>query len=366
MAVYSGIIVSQPGNSTNLVIEILDVVKAFSNVFYVYVAVILSLITVILSHQNHRKGSLTRNLPSYSKRIQINFWQVYCLIVDQVSFCSQVHSKRVLWISFTFAAFAVIHGFMMNLISTDLIAEVSPPRINTIDDLHTPYFESVGIDIRAESQEYAALRSAPLNSTLNKLFRNKIEPSHNSTKPKSKDKREELELLSDGKEVLMLNIEQWSNVNKIIICCYNSHKNINLFVSKPFFSSTLHSLSSNLLDPELRAYLEQRVMVAFEFDVFIPALKNFAVQLFNEIGFEYNWNAMRCDKNLIDSLERNLPLLSITKLHSTLRLCCYATITAFTILVIEKLMRLNSRHLKPKFHPSKSRRVRLKSRQAWV
>lgn len=72
---------------------------------------------------------------------------MYSLIVDQASFCNPIISAQILWVSVALAIFVVIQGFMLNLVSTDLIAEVSPPRINTIEDLSTPHSESVGIKI---------------------------------------------------------------------------------------------------------------------------------------------------------------------------------------------------------------------------
>lgn len=68
----SGLVVSKPAKGVRTVIEILDVVKAFSSQFYIYVMIILTLVTVMLSHQIPLEHSLRTYWFAYFKRIQIN------------------------------------------------------------------------------------------------------------------------------------------------------------------------------------------------------------------------------------------------------------------------------------------------------
>lgn len=341
---FSGIIASQPGKPIKSVIEILHVIKAFSRDFYLFLAVTICSTLIIMGHKIRKNNKLTNYLIKYFKRILKHTWYIFGLVVDQASYCNAIHNSRILWVSVALATFVVMHGFMMNLVSTDLTVEISPPRISSIDDLSTPYFNSVGIHIYADSPEYAALRDAPINSTLNKLFRNRIEERDKSNVNVSIKFHETLGLLRVGKVVHILNTDAWNNAVKLLSCCYKPINNMDLIVSKSFVSSTLLSLFSTSADSKLKEYIEQRVMIVFEGNLMVQELKQYAIESFRELGFEYDWNAMRCDKKLIEVFDNNLPILQIPTLYSTLKLCKVMIAISIVVLAFENLSKL----LKPK------------------
>lgn len=366
MTEFSAIIASKPGKSSRRIIEILDVVSEFSSEVYFNMIVTVLLSIVMLSFQIIQNDCLTKYLYNYLKRMKISTWTIYCLIIDQASFSHKVHSIRILWIFVAFASFALIHGFVMNLVSTDLIAEIQPPRIHTIDDLLTPHFELVGVNILPGSPEFAALRDAPIKSSLNTLFRNKVT---NYALNKSRTMQESLGSLISGKEVIILTTEAWTNVYRVLICCFKPAEHMDLLVSQAFVSNTLLSLFSEGVDQELKSYIERRVMTVFEFNVIMHDVKQLAIEGFKNIGFDYNWNVMRCDKNLLDRIEPNLPLLHISTLHSTFLLGCCIAIISFIVLVIENLIKSSRKLCKRKFGCKpvvQVKPVRVKPKEAWT
>lgn len=366
---FDATIISQPDVGTASIIQVLDVAKSFSDQFYFYLLICGCLTAAWLQFRYalDNKGIAKISI-SFWKHLITLIWKFYCLIIDQASVSSDSqYGIRIVWLTVTMALFVVIHGFMLNLISSDLIAQSSPPRIESINDLLTANFENVTIDIETESGAFWALRDARSGSAMNVIF-NRLSRNSSSLLVGGYAKfTERLELLNAAKIVTISNSAAGNN--RVMICCYKPIESTTLLESEIFFSSTLNTLFSKSVDTRLRSYIELQAMTIFESNVMSQTVRHFLISIFDLIGLDYNWNAIRCEKKLADISDHALPTLQVKTLSSSFVISYRTMFLAVFVLAVEMVqLCTNSSHnhnVKSFCCKNNARKVS-KPKKAWI
>lgn len=115
-------------------VDILDVVNNFNGELYVFIGVTLFLLLAAMTSAQFvlsRKQTFTKLVSSIANIVQ----ELLFLILDQELFEPQQWAMRFLWTPFNFFVFIAIFGYLMNLMSSDQVANVPSDVIDSLEDL---------------------------------------------------------------------------------------------------------------------------------------------------------------------------------------------------------------------------------------
>lgn len=153
-------------DSTFKPVDVTDVVRSFDSEVYAFTAVMLLLLLCMMASltllRRKRKG-VRRLLNIVWRLVQ----EMINLIVDQELFAPCAWRIRFAWLSLNILVLVLIFGYLMNLMSTDQVAFVTPDVIDRLDDLEHDRWrqENVTPWIAKNLMFHSALRQARNVST---------------------------------------------------------------------------------------------------------------------------------------------------------------------------------------------------------
>lgn len=305
-----------------------------------FFVLIVSVFIHFIRHRRNRKSKYIYR--ALRKLVRVYVIKLFEYLTDQGNYIFKFHSSKVLWIFSGMSLYVVIHGFATNLISADLIAVMPPPLINSVKDLVSRRFNSTAIVIVKESLEYDAIRSAPDGNILHELYV-KLESGKGGDASISNmdDLMHKFETLVSGESVLIANTENWELISKPFYCCHWPNKMKYLHLSAEFCLGTFNSIFSSSIDRNLRNYIELRQLRVIEAGFLSIAVKQHAIDLYNNAGFAYSWEVMQCDRNYRDNGDsRPISSIPIKAMRSTLLFYSYCLALANVILIAEMLRKI--------------------------
>ena len=154
-----------------------DVMEAFYDVTSVCYAswatsclIMASLIAVVkfvASEEN-------MNIRVYTIRISQVLWSSAETIVDQENLQLKRWPARIGWSVMCLTIFIVTHGFILNLIKTDLAVPMKPKVIDRIGDFFKPEFEHVMPGIFTTHWFFDKLSTEPSDTILGRLYQERM------------------------------------------------------------------------------------------------------------------------------------------------------------------------------------------------
>lgn len=107
------------------------------------------------------------NLSILFKKYQETVFKIISLLADQENFQTVTNSGMILALSVCLFSFMGIHAILLNNISADLVVNVKPQLVNSLDDLLARPIQPI---IVKKLFIYQLLKAAPENSNLHKLW----------------------------------------------------------------------------------------------------------------------------------------------------------------------------------------------------
>lgn len=155
-----------------------DVIYHFDVLSYVFFAIALSMIIVIVTAitvyndiktQKKAHGALLIRKVFISS--QKTIWEVIALIIDQEYFEPINWSVRIVWNAANIFCFLLIFGYFLNLLSTDQSVQKDSKKIDSIQDLlYDAYFKDITPVILKPLYLFNVLKNVPSSSDEGKLF----------------------------------------------------------------------------------------------------------------------------------------------------------------------------------------------------
>ncbi|KAI1285911.1 hypothetical protein HDE_11472 [Halotydeus destructor] len=153
--------------------DILNVFRSLKMEAIVFLGIsVYTLITfVAFVSAYERNPTRMLKLKFFVRQYLDKLWHLVMTVVDQENLPSSMWTIKLVWAFCCFAIFAVIFGYLMNLIQTDGVVEQPPKRIEYVHDLvHEPEFQDTHLMIITALHFYGYLLSSPKGSVANVLF----------------------------------------------------------------------------------------------------------------------------------------------------------------------------------------------------
>lgn len=145
-----------------------------------YLVIALSCLILKCVSNSHYSSDQTIDFKAMIKHAYNWCWSIFELLVDQENHRLVGWSSRLLWSSYCIASFTLIFGFFTNLMSTEMVAFVKPPELDSFEDLYTPYFTPMNSLILTNLPSYGLIKQAKPGTKLS-LLQQRLNRSPNSS-----------------------------------------------------------------------------------------------------------------------------------------------------------------------------------------
>ena len=139
-------------------VNISHVLQNFDGLLYAFLLIGLAMATIWLaSFFDWQSMKIKPKIKFYKKRTYLNLLRkfyrfirlivrhILYLLLDQEHLVTKCPKTRILWLSLCWFVFFTVFGFFLNLMSTEMVAEIPRPTLDTIDDLFTEEFKDVKV-----------------------------------------------------------------------------------------------------------------------------------------------------------------------------------------------------------------------------
>lgn len=151
-------------------LDVTDCVNHLNRLVYLAISLILHYAVIMITIISVTGNSESRSLKPVAQTYGIEWWHIYSLFVDQEGNKSSKDSKRIIWFFICFGVFVVIHGVLLNLMSTDLVAEKKSENLDYLKDLlDNPIYKYNKLGIIKDFFLYSFLMQSTKNRRLKQL-----------------------------------------------------------------------------------------------------------------------------------------------------------------------------------------------------
>lgn len=276
-------IISRKNDSKNVTHELTDFLE-FDNTVYVYSGVVLFFVFSTIY-------SFTENFFSRENFILSNFFDIYASTLQRIIFTlmNQDHffpfstAGKVLVFSVSLFSFFGIHGILFNTINADLVVNINPPKIDSLDDLLRSDLQPV---IAKKFFLYELLKASPRDSNLNLLWLRvsstrkgifDFDPDNPNTII-STASRLINEVFESKSAIIIPN--SMAHIFKPILCITISDISRNIRQSEELLApGILTMLMSHKIDPYVEKVFTYYLQTAFETDIIEGAIQRLTPEL---------------------------------------------------------------------------------------
>lgn len=159
-------------NGSKYATNVIEVGK-FDELTYFDIVICLIVVMVVISSllylETLRTKVVRRQLRRIVKITMKCLWSFYETVVDQNSFKPSSWSARCLWLFFIMAFWTKV-GVLLNLMSTNQVAEIQAPQINSLDDLLSSEFAHYQPVVLRFFYSYSLMLTVKPETKIGKLF----------------------------------------------------------------------------------------------------------------------------------------------------------------------------------------------------
>lgn len=159
----------------------LDVLHTFDQDFSVDLAILAYIVIVIVSVQavventtDYRPSTLLRML---AHKLVNTSWKTFGLMVGQEEYMPSTNASRVAWLFLVFGIFAIVFGYLLNFVSSELAVSIPTPLPESLADLFETRFEKFRVVMLKNAFYYDDLKTARPGTKLKNLFNRMNETS---------------------------------------------------------------------------------------------------------------------------------------------------------------------------------------------
>lgn len=272
------ILISPCRNGTQYPINVIEVVDKFDDLIYYDIATCLFLVvTLLMAIMLNLKWSHVKIVKRRYRRIVKTFinvnWSIYETVVGQNTFDPNSWPIRMLWLFFVMGTFFAVVDILLNLMSTDQVAQIQASRINSLDDLLSSTFAHYQPSVFTGMYVYSLLNNAKPESRMGRLL-SRIKQKQDQglvsiTATRLDDFAKVESMFSDAiaganNTVLLLDFA-FKHVTMPLGCTYKPEIVINLYISKDSFAEGILAIGFNKqMEWVLEHYLSYQVTTFVE------------------------------------------------------------------------------------------------------
>lgn len=285
-------------------------------------------------------------------------------------------SPRQVWLTFAFASFVLIGGYLCNMISVDQVAEVPQPRLNNLDDLlYDRNFNQKDVMMIQNLFYYKYMQESAPGTKLSTLYTRMLRNSGpcevgdvsrcsfiNFQRSFLNGLRVRLETTLENPQTVMLMVETYVQlIGRKVVCAMYPNRGHDVKVSlESFAQNTIAWYFNRNLDSKILRYLDYRTETWLElgYPALIPTklVELLFDQLLSQMNeqFQLNWKMYKC---LAAKKQMEAPVdLKMSKLHNALKYLSLILAVAVVIWLIEVCLRIKM-YLK-KLHNKRVRKAK--------
>lgn len=328
-----GRIVSKPDDRSKTNVQVTDVINKVDLFIYVYFAISLFYFCYLVTFSIGLIHGLEFSHMTRYLAIVVKY-----VVRQGVTIKPNVGSLMLLWISVSIAVFVTVHGYLVNLVSTDLVAIIPSPVIKTLTDYLSPQFSSIPALAIKDSQIYQLVANARKGSQLKVLHEQLLRTSRSSLVSglfKLGDLNNKLDLLFSGKIVLLT--DNWEEFDRLILCIIRTEDMNGMHKSSAFTQGILNIIFSKQIKQNTRDYVEYKAMIFLEAGLVKTECLAITIALANEQNVIQDWKAERCMLGMSITHEIDEIYLTIYVLETTFKLLYFSMIISCLTLIVELL-----------------------------
>lgn len=347
VAIISGLLPSR-----SKIVQVTDVVGNFDLTMYCYLCVLLYFLVTCLIGSFVCNVVKWRNGTKFNrgqivKRISRIFFELFRILVDQESFESSVWSHRLIWLSGTMTIFVVLLGYLLNLISTDLMVTIKPSQVDSLTDQISEDFKEVKPYILKNYYLYGILQKTRKGSRLERLHElfkrypdHQIEPRLDGNADEYLKMNAKLypSFMTHFNASLLLPDYYWNTMFLPAGCQYDPKIIKKLYCSKDTFANgNLHYFMNKKAGQGFKKFLTFRLRAVFEFQVIEHAFDRFKSVAMNDLMSKpVTFGSLNCkSKENYMNLETEPILFHLAALGNLLLIIGICLLFSLILLIVE-------------------------------
>lgn len=334
-------IVSMKPNTTNLDVDITDIVYSMSKEAYICEAVVLITVTAILilitvtnTPKQRKFSDVVRLVCRKASDFAFNIVE---LILDQENFQSDNESQKVLWTSLSIATFVVVFGYICNSMSTDLVAERPVKNIDYLSDLLTAKFKHVMPVMWNDMPLMGYMLLRPNHTPEYQVALKSVDNNYTVNGPGDRF-TELVNIAKNGGAAGIMTEFIWYYALKVVGCLETPKDVKRVHVSKTSFGNGLLSVIFNRrLNPNLLKAAHYRIATTVETGLVEYGLLHATFEVFeSQTGAELDVSFLKC-MDIVTKYEPVLKDFSLDNFARTFRILAFGAGFATLFLFFELL-----------------------------
>ena len=340
-------------------VDIGDVLKNFDKLLYTFLLIGLTVVTVLLAmFINWQTLTNKHKLKLYKMRVWSKFllklhqclrsviYHIWCLLVDQEQLVTKFSTLSVLWLSVCLFIFATLTGYYLNLMSTDMVAEIPRPTLDTVEDLFTEEFEDIRVLLSNSLPAYNYIGNSEtdvLKKLSQQIARNDVSDISKCSILSINSRKFDGDFLKRIHDIMQykgsaLIIEQFLMSSIPHVQCLFSTRSIELTHKSDTFGEGIITIPVDThLNPNLKVYLDQVTKSVIEFGLKEYMFNQFEVTLFGQMALDMNtFDNIKCMNPVKEEPEKEI-LLKLETLNIAFKSSMISLIIAFVCHVISIL-----------------------------
>lgn len=354
---------SSRGQSSTRNVDFLEFANNFSLEFYAYCAAIAVIVAIVMAVNSlHPSNAVIASLRTFFAKTYSCIWSMCETVLNQENFQPSRNFERSLWFFTCVTIFVVVVGYMANVVSTDLVAEVKPPTLDRLEDFFTDTFASLRPVTLTNLFYYEYMKTT--RTGLLKDLHARMQAISDCTKNASSNAYIEIEKCSFV-DVDLTNSNLFGDMMHLIQTSLTSRTHALLFeklvydnmierllcATQPELATQIHISASSLAEDIATIFYNRRLdkdlqkamsffaqSFILEFSVFSKAAENFVFELGHSMRVcEKNLAYLRCTDKIVDELPLSDIQLQRRALRKTGYTCCAMVCVAVITLCFEVL-----------------------------
>ena len=162
------------GNITNHSPDVMEAFDDMSGICYMAFATLCAIVASFIALDKSLALSTYPEIKTYSSKLAKVLWSSVQSMIDQENLPLKLWPSRIGWWWWCVGIFVIVHGYLLNLIKTDLAVPIKPKVIDRLDDFFEPEFEHVMPIIYTTFWFLDRLVGEPPNTMLGRLYRERM------------------------------------------------------------------------------------------------------------------------------------------------------------------------------------------------
>lgn len=318
-------------------LDVIDNIDDVTKLYLGYVTVIMA--SVLALTLTLRKRTRLR----FSKKLLRVLEKMTFAIVTQDNFRKlSRNSSRVLWASFSVYVFIVVTCYLLNYLSSDLVADVYSPVIDSLEDLMSTEFDHVTPIILKAYTAHTFIQKASSDSLVGQFYRKLLSDPENRIMEAAASQGEQMIItlrarFMAGNSSMIISTGIYDAIGEHILCHFDYTIVENTHRSKggTFGQGVETKMMSKFIGPEMRWFLDFRFTLMLEAGIVYPEYIRWRRNTLDKV-FETTWDVIKCLGHVEVEMEQVVDALPLIGLFRTIFVCCGVVFAAAVTVFMEQ------------------------------